>query len=52
MPKVFISATSRDLGSYRQLAAVWGKSRGYEVIVQDEFPVMSDYGKIAQILRD
>ena len=46
MPKVFISATSRDLKRYRQIVTKWAKSRGYTVVVQDEFPVMSDNGTL------
>jgi tetratricopeptide (TPR) repeat protein len=52
MPKVFVSATSGDLKSYRQVVAEWAKLRGYEPVVQDEFPVQSDYGTIVQMLRD
>ena len=52
MPKVFISATSRDLKSYREVITQWARSRGYEPVVQDEFPVQSDYNTIVQMLRD
>ena len=52
MPKVFISATSRDLRSYRDVVAQWARSTGYEPVVQDEFPVQSDYGTILQMLRE
>jgi hypothetical protein len=52
MPKVFISATSRDLRSSRLVVAEWARSRGYEVVVQDEFETQSDFGTIAQMLRD
>ncbi len=52
MPTVFVSATSRDLKSYRAVVAEWARSRGYEPIVQDEFPVQSDYGTILQMLRE
>lgn len=50
--KVFISGTSRDLKSYRQTVTDWARERGYEPVVQDEFPVNSDYGTIVQMLRD
>jgi len=52
MPTVFVSATSRDLKSYRHVVTEWAKARGYTVVVQDEFPVMSDYGTIVNMLRD
>lgn len=52
MPKVFISATSRDLKSYREVITQWARSRGYEPVVQDEFPVQSDYNTVVQMLRD
>ncbi len=52
VPTVFVSATSRDLKSYRLVVADWAKARGYAVVVQDEFPVMSDYGTIVNMLRD
>ncbi len=52
MPSVFVSATSRDMKSYRAVVAEWARSRGYVVVVQDEFPVHSDYGTIVQMLRD
>ena len=52
MTKIFVSATSHDLKSYRQIVADWGRDRGLEVVIQDEFPVMSDYGTIVQILRE
>jgi len=52
MPKVFISATSLDLKSYREVITKWARSRGYEPVVQDEFPVHSDYDTVVQILRD
>lgn len=49
---VFVSATSRDLRSYRQVVTDWARSRGYDPVVQDEFPVQSDYATIVQMLRD
>lgn len=52
MPKVFVIATSHDLRSYRRVVTDWAKSRGYEPIVQDDFPVQSDYGTIVHMLRD
>ena len=52
MPKVFISATSRDLKSYREVITLWARSRDYEPVVQDEFPVESDYNTVVQMLRD
>lgn len=51
-PKVFISGTSRDLRSYRDVVTEWVRTRGYEPVVQDEFPVMSDYATIVQMLRE
>ncbi len=51
-PKVFISATSRDLKSFRKVVADWAAESGYDVVVQDEFPVMSDYQTIVQMLRE
>ena len=52
MATIFASATTRDLKSYRQVVAEWARSRGYAVVVQDEFPVTSDYGTIVQMLRE
>lgn len=52
MPKVFISATTRDLKSYRAVVAEWARAKGYEVVVQDGFPVQSDYATIVQMLRE
>ncbi len=52
MPKVFISATSRELKSCRAVVAEWAKAHGYDVVVQDDFDVQSDYGTIVQMLRD
>jgi len=52
MPKVFVSATTRDLKSYRTVVAEWARANGYEPIVQDEFPVQSDFGTIVQMLRE
>jgi tetratricopeptide (TPR) repeat protein len=52
MPKVFISATSRDLKSYRAVVADWARTHSYEPVVQDEFPVQSDYATIVQMLRE
>ena len=52
MAKIFISATTQDLKSYRQIVAQWASSREYVPVVQDEFPVMSDYGTIVQMLRE
>ncbi|MFN9347559.1 MAG: DUF4062 domain-containing protein, partial [Planctomycetota bacterium] len=52
MPKVFISATSRDLKRYREVITQWARSRGYEPVVQEEFSVHSDYNTVVQTLRD
>ena len=52
MPSVFSSATSRELKSCRNVVAEWARQHGYEVVVQDDFDVQSDYGTIVQMLRD
>lgn len=49
---VFVSATSHDLRSYRHIVSEWARGKGYTVVVQDEFPVQSDYATIVQMLRD
>ena len=51
-PKVFISGTSRDLKSYRTGVAKWAEQRGYDPVVQDDFPVQSDFGTVVQLLRE
>ena len=52
MPKVFVSATSRDLRSYRQVVADWAKSRDLDVVIQDDFEVQPDYVTVVKLLRD
>jgi hypothetical protein len=52
MPTIFISATSADLKSCRDLVAEWAKSRQYDVAAQEEFPAQADYGTVVQTLRD
>ena len=51
-PRVFISATSRDLRSYRQVVAEWAKQRGYVPVVQEEFAVQPDFVTVVRLLRD
>jgi len=40
------------LKSYRLIVADWARANSYEPVVQDELPVMSDYGTIVQMLRE
>ncbi len=49
---VFVSATSRDLRSYRGAVAVWLREHGHEPVVQDDFDVQPDFVTIARMLRD
>lgn len=51
-PKVFISATSRDLKSYREVVTAWAEQQDYDPVVQDYFGVQSDYGTVVHMLRD
>ena len=37
--RIFISATSRDLGSYRELAVRTLRERGYDTDFQPDFPL-------------
>lgn len=50
--KIFVSATTKDLKSYRNVVANWARSQEFDVVVQDAFSVQSDYGTIVQMLRD
>jgi tetratricopeptide (TPR) repeat protein len=50
--RVFVSATTRDLGSARRAVAAWLRAQGHEPVVQDEFDVQPDYVTIARMLRD
>lgn len=50
--RVFISATTHDLKSYRKAVTEWAKEQNYEPIVQDEFPTHSDYYTVRTLLRD
>jgi len=52
MPSVFVSATSRDLRSYRRVVAEWARERGYTVVVQDDFPVQCDHASIVRMLTE
>lgn len=51
-PKVFISGTSRDLKSYREVVTAWAEQQDYDPVVQDYFGVQSDYGTVVQMLRE
>jgi len=48
--KVFVSAVTRELGSYRKAAATQLARQGIHPVVQDTFP--TDYREIERILRD
>lgn len=50
--RVFISATSHDLKSYREAVAKWARERLYDPIVQDEFPTHTDHYTVRTLLRD
>ena len=50
MAKLFISATTKGLKSYRTAAAAKLRELGHEVVVQDEFQMVPD--KIATMLAD
>ncbi|TWT94435.1 tetratricopeptide repeat protein [Stieleria varia] len=52
MPRIFISGTTRDLKSFREVVAQWANEHGHEPVVQDDFPVQSDYNTVVQMLRD
>src|SRR3954453_23388489 len=49
IPSVFISATSRDLGSYRQAVADVLPKLGAHPVVQDHFP--PDHRSVVEMLR-
>jgi tetratricopeptide (TPR) repeat protein len=49
VPRVFVSATSRDLGSYRKAVADALRSIDAHAVIQDEFP--PDYRSVAAMLR-
>jgi hypothetical protein len=50
--RVFISATTHDLKSYRKAVSQWARDKNYKPIVQDEFPTHSDYYTVRTLLRD
>ena len=50
MAKLFISATTKGLKSYRIAAAAKLRELGHDVVVQDEFPMVHE--KIAPMLAD
>lgn len=50
-PKTFISGTTRDLKSYRDVVTDWAHEQGYEPVVQEDFSVQSDYATVVQMLR-
>lgn len=52
MAKVFISSTSRDLKSYRDVVAKWATENGHEAVFQEKLPVRSDQWTISQLLRE
>ena len=52
MPRVFVSATTRDLGSYRKVVADWLRQQGHDPVIQDDFEVQPDFVTIAKMLRD
>jgi hypothetical protein len=52
MPKVFISATSHDLKSYRKVVTDWAVSRGYAFEVQECFGPQESYQTICTMLRN
>jgi hypothetical protein len=49
IPRVFVSATSRDLGSYRKAVAESLRSIDALAVIQDEFP--PDYRSVVDMLR-
>jgi tetratricopeptide (TPR) repeat protein len=48
--RIFLSATNRDLASYRDLASVALRRRGYETVEQPTFNLTDD--RIAKLLED
>lgn len=52
LKRVFISATTHDLRSYRELVTKWARDRHYDPVVQDEFPTHSDLVTVRSLLRD
>ena len=52
MPRVFVSATTRDLGSYRKVVADWLRQQGHVPVIQDDFELQPDFVTIAKMLRD
>ncbi len=50
--QVFVSATSKDLRTYRNMVAAWLREQGHQPVVQDEFAVQPDFVTIAAMLRD
>src|SRR5262245_4784882 len=51
-PRVFVSATTRDLGSYRRAVADWLAAHGHEPVIQDAFDVQPDTVTVGRMLRD
>ena len=49
-PWVFVSATTRDLGSFRRAAAAALEKRDVHAIVQENFP--PDYREVIELLRE
>ena len=50
IPRVFVSASSRDLGSYRKSVADVLRSLDVHAVIQDDFP--PDYHTVVEMLRD
>lgn len=50
LPRVFVSATSQDLGSYRLVVRDGLLTAGIHPVLQDHFP--PDYREISEMLRD
>jgi tetratricopeptide (TPR) repeat protein len=50
--RVFISATTHDLKSYRELVTNWAKSKGYIPIVQEDFPAYPHDYSVKDVLRE
>ncbi len=45
--QVFVSATSKDLRTYRNMVAGWLRDQGHQPVVQDEFAVQPDFVTVA-----
>jgi tetratricopeptide (TPR) repeat protein len=50
--RVFISATTHDLQSYRKLVTSWAKSKGYIPVVQEDFPAYPHDYSVKDVLRE